>query len=108
MSKIPVTVIRHPKERPSKCSLEPLQGRPEITFIEASRTLQFDCTGYILLAVDAPVLSPSDANSPILLLDSTWRLLPELEACLVGTPIRRSLPPVVRSEERRVGKECRL
>lgn len=104
MKKIPVTVIRHPKERLSKCSLEPLKGRPEITFIKASKDLKFDCTGYILLAIDAPELSIEDAHCPILLLDSTWRLLPELEACLVGVPIRRSLPASVRTAYPRVSK----
>lgn len=104
MNKIPVTIIRHPKERLSKCSLEPLKGRPEITFIKASKGLKFDCTGYILLAIDAPELSSSDAHSPILLLDSTWRLLPDLEACLTGVPIRRSLPSSVRTAYPRVSK----
>lgn len=104
MNKIPVTVIRHPKERLSKCSLEPLKGRPEITFIKASKNLKFDCSGYILLTIDAPELSPSDLHHPILLLDSTWRLLPELEACLVGEPIKRSLPSWVRTAYPRVSK----
>ncbi len=104
MNKIPVTVIRHPKERISKCSLEPLRGRPEITFIKASKDLTFDCTGYILLAIDAPELSSLDVHCPILLLDSTWRLLPELEACLIGEPIRRSLPSMVRTAYPRVSK----
>lgn len=102
--KIPVTVIRHPKERLSKCSLEPLKGRSEISFIKASKNLKFDCTGYILLAIDAPELSPSDLAHPILLLDSTWRLLPDLEACLIGEPIRRSLPSWVRTAYPRVSK----
>lgn len=104
MNKIPVTIIRHSKERLSKCSLEPLKGRPEITFIKASKNLRFDCTGYILLAIDAPELSVMDAHRPILLLDSTWRLLPELESCLVGVPIKRSLPGWVRTAYPRVSK----
>lgn len=104
MSKIPVTILRHPKERLSKCSLEPLKGRPEITFIKASKGLKFDCTGYILLSIDAPELSPLDAGHPILLLDSTWRLLPDLEACLIGVPIRRSLPSSVKTAYPRISK----
>lgn len=104
MKKIPVTIIRHPKERLSKCTLEPLKGRPEITFLKASKDLKFDCTGYILLAIDAPELSLSNANRPLLLLDSTWRLLPDLEACLIGKPIRRSLPPTVRTAYPRISK----
>jgi pre-rRNA-processing protein TSR3 len=39
-------------------------------------------------------MSPADAGRPLLLLDSTWRLLPQLEACLHGQAIRRTLPAV--------------
>lgn len=92
MSFIPITIIRHPKERLSKCSLRPLEGRKGITFLKASKDFHFDATGFILLSVDAPPLSAKDAGHPLLLLDSTWRLLPDLEKCLRGNPIRRSLP----------------
>lgn len=97
-------VIRHPKERLSKCSLEPLRGRPDIRFHKASPGFEFDATGYILLSIDAPVLSPLDAEQPLLLLDSTWRLLPKLEATLRGSPIPRSLPPELRTAYPRVSK----
>jgi pre-rRNA-processing protein TSR3 len=51
----------------------------------------------------APLLSEADAGRPLLLLDSTWRLLPDLEACLVGEPVRRTLP-VVETAYPRVSK----
>jgi len=92
MSPVEVTVIRHPKERLSKCSLRPLHGRPEITFLKATQGFRFDATGYLVLTVGAPVLSPADAGHPLLLLDSTWRYLPRLVACLDGQPIQRGLP----------------
>lgn len=87
-------VVRHPKERRSKCSLTPLEGRQEIEFYRARKGWSFDATGYIVLALDAPQLSSDDAGRPLLLLDSTWRLLPQLEACIYGEPLRRSLPQV--------------
>lgn len=87
-------VIRHPKERKSKCSLTPLEGRDDLTFFRARPGWTFDGTGYVVLAVDAPVLSQDDASMPLLLLDSTWRLLPQLNACVTGKPIYRSLPRV--------------
>ena len=89
---IPTTIIRHSKERTSNCSLEPLVGREGIEFLTSSATLSFPADGFILLAVDAPVLSPSDAGHPLLILDSTWNLLPQLERCITGTPIPRSIP----------------
>jgi len=60
MDRIPVTIIRHPKERLSKCSLEPLKGRAEIEFIKAKSSLSFDATGFILLSVNASEISEAD------------------------------------------------
>lgn len=89
-----VTVIRHPKERRSKCSLTPLEERGDIRFLKARPGWEFDVTGFTVLALDAPELSAADAGRALLLLDSTWRLLPQLEACLIGEGVRRTLPPV--------------
>lgn len=90
----PASIIRHQKERRSKCSLTPLEGRKDLCFYRAREGWYFDATGFTLLALDAPELSVADAGRPILLLDSSWRLLPKLEACLKGEPLRRSLPSV--------------
>ncbi len=97
MSTTAVTVIRHPKERISKCSLRFLHDRQEITFLRAVVGFSFDATGYLLLAVDAPTLGPDDAGKPLLILDCTWRWLPQLERCIVGEPCRRSIPRGVRT-----------
>ena len=104
METVKVVVIRHPRERVSKCSLQPLKGRADIEFIKGVKGLEFDCTGYLLLAVDGEELSEADAGHSLLLLDSTWRLLPDLEACLVGEPIRRRLPSWVKTAYPRVSK----
>ena len=87
-------VIRHPRERVSKCSLRHLHDRPEIDLHKAVKGFRFDASNHLELAVDAPPLTVEDRSHPILILDSTWRLLPELEACLEGTTRRRSLPLV--------------
>lgn len=104
MTPIPTTVIRHPKERIAKCSLRFLHDRPEMTFLKAKPGFTFDATGHLLLAVDAPPLSPADAGQPLLLLDSTWRWLPQLAACVTGAPIRRSIPGGLRTAYPRVSK----
>ena len=69
MTAVPTTVIRHHKERIAKCSLRFLHERPELTFLRERPGFTFDATGYLLLAVDAPPLSPADAGRPLLLLD---------------------------------------
>lgn len=104
MTTIPTTVIRHPKERIAKCSLRFLHERPEMTFLRARPGFRFDATGFTLLAVDAPALSVADAGRPLLLLDSTWRWLPQLMACVTGTPVLRSIPGTVRTAYPRVSK----
>lgn len=104
MRPIPTTVIRHPKERIAKCSLRFLHGRPEMTFLRARPGFLFDATGFLLLAVDAPPLTPADADHPLLLLDSTWRWLPQVRGCVTGAPIERSIPGALRTAYPRTSK----
>ena len=107
MACVSVTVIRHPKERLSKCSLHGLETRAEMTFHKASAGFRFAADGFVLLAVDAPLLTIADAGWPLLLLDSTWRYLPQLEACLAGAPRRRALPREIRTAYPRRSKLTR-
>lgn len=104
MTSVPTTVIRHPKERISKCSLRFLHDRQEMTFLRGKPELQFDATGFLLLAVDAPPLTRADQGNPLLLLDSTWRWLAQLEGCVTGRPIRRSIPGGLHTAYPRVSK----
>ena len=104
MKPIETVVIRHPKERLSKCSLTPLHGREEIQFYVAKKKFQLDATGYTLLAVDAPPLTPADGERPLLVLDATWKLLPAVERAVSGAPVRRSIPRDVLTAYPRVGK----
>ena len=97
MTPVPTTVIRHQKEKIAKCSLRFLHARPEMTFLRHRPGFSFDATGFLLLAVDAPPLSRADTGLPLLLLDSTWRWLPQLVACVRGEPIRRSIPGRLRT-----------
>ena len=97
-------ILRHPKERLSKCSLEPLRGRDGYVFYKAKAGLEVDVSGKIVLAVGAPPLSSADAGNELVLLDSTWRLLPDLERCLVGEPIYRSIPGGFETAYPRVSK----
>ena len=75
-----------------------------MTFLRGKPGLRFDATGFLLLAVDAPPLSTADQGAPLLLLDSTWRRLTQLEECVIGAPIRRSIPGGIRTAYPRVSK----
>ena len=87
---IETVIIRHIKENFKKCSLTPLESRSQFLFLTSNHTI-YDGTNHILLTVDAPVLKAED-KGPLLLLDATWKLLPEVAACVIGKPIYRSLP----------------
>ena len=53
----PISIIRHPKERRSKCSLTPLEGRADISYYKAREGWSFDVTGFTVLALGAQELS---------------------------------------------------
>src|SRR5262249_52902499 len=61
-----------PRENPRKCSVIPLQGRPDILFFTYPVDQPLDLTGYVRLAPDGPALSADDASAGILLLDGSW------------------------------------
>ena len=101
---IQVVVIRHPKERKSKCSLAPLHKLSGITFHNARENFRFDATGYILLTLNASPLTSQDSGHPFIILDSTWHLIPKLETCIKGDPLRRSLPNNIKTAYPRISK----
>ena len=102
--KYDVTVIRHPRENLKKCSLRHLHEHPSFTFHKATDGFSFDATGFTLLDINAPAISIEDANRPILLLDSTWNLLPKVRAKVYGNYVARSLPPSILTAYPRVSK----
>jgi pre-rRNA-processing protein TSR3 len=70
----PVTVIvRHPRENPRKCSVLPLRGRPDLTFLSYPVRQRPPLDGYLRLAADGPPLTAADAACGLLLLDGSWR-----------------------------------
>ena len=102
--KTSVIVIRHPKEKIAKCSLRHLHDREEFTFLKARPRFFFDATNHILLSIESPTLSPKDNAYPLLLLDSTWRLLPSLFNCIKGKPVLRSLHVETKTAYPRISK----
>lgn len=97
-------IVRHYKERKSKCSVQPLVEDDRFAFVKFVPELQVEATGFTLLAVDAPALSPDDAGRPLLILDSTWRYLPAMERAILGNPPARSLPRELETAYARTSK----
>jgi len=126
-----IVVIRHVREKRSKCSLMPIESLSGTAFFRAKANFHYDATGHVLLSPDAPVIGRGDAFMlpeeeaalisagrgdlvsrdadgralrPVLLLDSVWRLLPSLRRCVTGVPVVRSLPPTIQTAYPRVSK----
>lgn len=91
----PTLVIRHRKERLSKCSLRGLETRDDFQFFSYPLTKDLPLENAAILTVDAPtVLSLEDATRPLLLIDATWRLAEKMQRNIPfpQTVVYRSLP----------------
>ncbi|MFM7166279.1 MAG: hypothetical protein ACKPJD_35645 [Planctomycetaceae bacterium] len=84
-------IVIHPRERRSKCSVEPLRRDPEYIFTTFPHPVPIDLTGYVRLGIGGPQLSESDAGSGLLLLDGTWKRAAGMLPFYQHLPVR-SLP----------------
>lgn len=79
-------------ESPRKCTVRPLRGTPGLAFVSYPLRRRPILAGYLLLAPDAPPLTPADAGSPLLLLDASWHHAAAMRRAV--EPIAaRSIPP---------------
>lgn len=89
----PTIIVVHPKEKRSKCTVEPLRGREDFVFWKYPQRGDESLEGYVRLGLGAPELSSNDAPSGLLVLDGTWRLADRMEADFADVPVR-TLPPL--------------
>lgn len=99
----PTILVVHPKERRSKCTVEPLRGREGFVFWKWPRRGPEPLDGYVRLGLGGPVLSAGDASRGLLVLDGTWKLAAKMEPDFADLPVR-SLPSHWRSAYPRVSK----
>jgi len=93
MSTPPSTIIVvHPKERRSKCSVQPLRGRDGFVFWKFPRRGPQPLDGYVRLGLGGPQLTADDADRGLLILDGTWRYAATMERDYADIPVR-SLGP---------------
>lgn len=106
--KYPSTVIwRHRKENLRKCSLRGLESRPDMQFFTYPNQELPALEGYILLAMEAPPLSPMDGDRGLLLVDATWRYAALMLRRLESTNlIPRSIPAGFRTAYPRRQSDC--
>lgn len=98
----PTIIVVHPREKRSKCTVEPLRGREDFVFWTFPRRGPESLGGYVRLGLDGPLLGDDDAESGLLVLDGTWRLATRMEAEFEAVPVR-SLP-VMQTAYPRVSK----
>ena len=84
----PTIIVVHPKEKRSKCTVEPLRDRPEFVFWRFPRLGPEPLEGYVRLGLGGPVLSEADTEHGLLVLDGTWRLARAMEPSFASVPVR--------------------
>lgn len=89
----PTIFVVHPKERRSKCSVEPLRGREGFLFWKHPQRGPESLDGYVRLGFGGPLLSDADRDSGLLILDGTWRRAESMEHNFADLPVR-SLPDI--------------
>jgi pre-rRNA-processing protein TSR3 len=90
-SPFPTIIVVHPKERRSKCTVEPLRDRDHFVFWKHPRIGPESLDGYVRLGLGGPQLSSADDSHGLLVLDGTWRLAGAMEPMFAHVPVR-SLP----------------
>jgi pre-rRNA-processing protein TSR3 len=89
----PTVIVVHPRERRSKCSVEPLRDREGFVFCTFPHPVPLDVTEYVRLGIGGPIISEADRDRGLLLLDGTWRLAARMEPFYQHVEVR-SLPLV--------------
>ncbi|HWL10334.1 MAG TPA: hypothetical protein VNQ76_18160 [Planctomicrobium sp.] len=87
----PTVIVVHPRENRAKCSVEPLRGQPEFEFWKFPNRGSQSIDGYVRLGIGGPLLTASDRDNGLLLLDGTWRLAEKMENDFSTLPVRSLL-----------------
>ena len=87
-----VLIVVRRGEDPRKCTVRPLRGTPGLEFLPYPLRARPDLSRHLLLAPDAPPLTPADAGRPLLLLDASWRHAAAMRKAVAPVEAR-SIPP---------------
>lgn len=98
---IDVLIVRDPRESLAKCSLTPLRGLPGLRFVSYHPDRRVEAGRRVLLHPDGEELGESDRGLPLLLVDCSWRRVPQITATIDGEFLRRRLPRLETAYPRR-------
>lgn len=96
-----ILILRDPRESTAKCSLTPLRGAPGVSFVRFVQGRKVQAAGRILLTPGGDLLSAADRGRGILLIDCSWRRVPQIFAEVEGEVVRRRLPELVTAYPRK-------
>lgn len=83
----PTIIVVHPRERRSKCTVEPLRGRDDFRFRTFPETGPESLDGYVRLGIGGSLLTPADGSRGLLVLDGTWRLVERMAPAYAELPV---------------------
>ena len=83
----PTIIVVHPKEKRSKCSVEPLRGRDGFRFWKFPARGPEPLAGYVRIGLGGRQLTPADRDVGLLFLDGTWRLAERMEPEFAELPV---------------------
>lgn len=84
----PTVIVVHPKEKRSKCTVEPLRGHDDFVFWKYPQRSHASLDGYVRLGLGGTELSAADSRQGLLILDGTWRLAGKMEEDFADVPVR--------------------
>lgn len=97
----PTIIVVHPKERRSKCTVEPLRPRDDFVFWTFPDVGEESLDSYVRLGFGGPVLNEEDdGHCGLLVLDGTWKLAGRMESAFNEIPIR-GIPETVTAYPRK-------
>ncbi len=107
---IPTIILRHRKENLKKCSLTGLEQRNDMLFYRYPTQNLPDLAVYVMLTIDAPILSPEENQSGIFLIDGTWKYAQKMQAFVESRQqvVKRSLPEGWKTAYPRKQEDCPL
>jgi pre-rRNA-processing protein TSR3 len=103
MTNSPTIIIRHRKENLKKCSLNGLENRKDMLFLTYPLIQLPNLDNYILLTLEAPLLTKEDATYGLMLLDASWRYAAQMERKIPfpANMLRRTLPHLMTAYPRK-------
>lgn len=109
----PTCIIRHRRENLKKCSLRGLENKEGFLFFlyphcALGKEILPDLSNYVMLDLEGPELSHSDAQKGLVLVDATWRLAEKMVLNIKELAFlpRRSLPKGVKTAYPRRQEDC--